>query len=286
MAPWVAGPAALLIVALLTPVVIRVSRRLGWVAQPTDERWHRRPTALMGGVAIFVGLLGATALFAPDAALWPVWAGCGLMFATGLVDDRRGVRPAAKLVLQIVGAVLFLAATDILGSGWPWFFVPFAVLWVVGITNAVNLLDNMDGLAAGVVGIAASFLAAFSALEGYDPGVVGALSLAGAAFGFLLFNFQPARIFMGDCGSLPLGYGVATLAILVNARTTGLGDFSVYVVSAMVLAVPIFDTTLVTFVRAAAGRSLARGGRDHSSHRLVLLGLSERQATLTLYGIS
>ncbi|NND70643.1 MAG: hypothetical protein HKN43_03605, partial [Rhodothermales bacterium] len=167
-----------------------------------------------------------------------------------------------------------------------WFSVPLTFFWVIGITNALNLLDNMDGLAAGIAAIAGAFLAWISYLAGNPVATATALTITGAASGFLVFNFKPAKIFMGDSGSLFLGYMIAALSIVIQKDIPASQGFAVYLVSAAILAVPIFDTTLVTMMRPAAGRSVSQGGRDHTSHRLVFLGLTEQRAVLFLYGIS
>jgi UDP-GlcNAc:undecaprenyl-phosphate GlcNAc-1-phosphate transferase len=206
----------------------------------------------------------------------------------GFVDDLRQISPAAKLTAQVVATGLLLYAGYAFGQGWPvWLSLPLTFLWVVGITNAVNLLDNMDGLAAGVAGVAALVLATFAGLVGSVPAVVAASAVAGAAAGFLVFNFKPARIFMGDCGSLFLGYTIAALALVIQGHVADdASRLAPYLVPVAVLAVPIFDTTLVTLMRKMAGRPVSQGGRDHCSHRLVFLGLSERHAVLMLYGLS
>lgn len=287
--PWVGAAVALLAALLLTPLVIRLARRMGWLAHPAADRWHERPTALMGGIAIYgaatlaVALAGASTGYFP----WTLWGGATLMFAVGLADDLRALRPMTKLVAQVAATALLLYAGHAFAEGAPyWLSIPLTFLWVIGITNAINLLDNMDGLAAGTAAIIASVLALFSMFAGGGLSTLVVAAVAGAAAGFLVFNFKPARIFMGDCGSLFLGYVIAAFAIVVQEQIDGASGQGVYLVSAAVLAVPIFDTTLVTIVRSFSGRAVSRGGRDHSSHRLVFLGLSERGAVLTLYGIS
>jgi UDP-GlcNAc:undecaprenyl-phosphate GlcNAc-1-phosphate transferase len=156
----------------------------------------------------------------------------------------------------------------------------------VGITNAVNLLDNMDGLSAGIAGIAALVMTVFAGLSGSTTTMAVGGAIGGAALGFLAFNFKPARIFMGDCGSLFLGFSIAALALIIQQQADVAGQLAVGLVPLAVLAVPILDTTLVTFMRRLAGRPVSQGGRDHASHRLVFLGLSERHAVLMLYGLS
>ncbi len=284
---WSGGLLALVATLALTPLVIRAARRFGWVDRPRENRWHEETTALMGGIAIFGGAtLGVLWSVSLDR-LGPLWGGATLLFGIGLIDDVRGVGPAAKLTVQIVATALLLYAGYEFGQDWPlWLSGPLTVLWTVGITNAFNLLDNMDGLSAGVGGIAATVLALFSVLVGSPLGVALGASVAGAAFGFLVFNFKPARIFMGDCGSHFLGFVVATEALIVQQQSPEGGAVAIALVPIAVLAVPILDTILVTLLRKLSGRSVFEGGRDHSSHRLVFLGLSERKAVLVLYGVS
>ncbi len=285
--PWSEAAVALLGMLVFTPLVIRLARRMDWVAHPTADRWHVKPTALMGGIAIYAAATLGVLLGDPTAVPWAVWGGATVMFVTGLVDDLQDIQPAAKLVAQIVATGFLLYAGYTFGAEWPiWLSVPFTFLWVIGITNAVNLLDNMDGLAAGIACAVTCVLAVFSALIGSMEGLALATAVAGAAAGFLVFNFKPARVFMGDCGSLFLGFAIAALALIIQDKAASVGAWAAYVVPLAVLAVPIFDTTLVTLVRKMAGRPVSQGGRDHTSHRLVFLGLSERHAVLMLYGIS
>ncbi|MES3628579.1 MAG: hypothetical protein PPP56_00265 [Longimonas sp.] len=272
---------------LATPLVIRAARRMGWVGQPREDRWHATPTALMGGIALvsaaFIGALVSGSI----ATLPAVWAGGALLFAVGMYDDLNGISPAGKLIAQIAATALLMMDGYLFGSGWHWAIAgPLTLLWVVGITNAINLLDNMDGLASGIAGIAAVVLLAVGGVTGVPVVVSAMAAVAGAAFGFLVFNFKPARIFMGDCGSLFLGFMLAAGALVVQSEAPVNAPVAVALLPLAVLAVPILDTTLVTLVRKWVGRPVSQGGRDHTSHRLVFLGLSEAQAVLTLYAIS
>ncbi len=283
-----AGLPAVLGVLAATPLVIRAARRYDWVAHPTADRWHGEPTALMGGIAIAAAATLGVVLSRPPVEFQVVWGGGLLMFGVGLVDDHWRVGPVTKLTVQVVATGMLISLGYAFGAGWPlWLSLPLTLLWVVGITNAVNLLDNMDGLAAGITGIAALILAAFGGLTGQSGVVVLGSAVGGAALGFLWFNFKPARIFMGDCGSLFLGFIVAALGLVVQGAGGGGGHpVAVALVPLAVLAIPILDTTLVTAVRSWAGRPVSEGGRDHTSHRLVRLGLSETHAVLLLYGLS
>ena len=267
------------------PIVRAVARRRGMVAKPRTDRWHAKPTALMGGVGIVIAFLVSFALTRD-----PSVRGGGLlvatsfgMFALGFVDDLVQLKPYAKLVGQLMAATALTAYG--LHLPWtPWVVVnqSITIFWLVGVTNALNLLDNIDGLAAGVGAIAAAFMAYFF----FENGQLGAATLmvgfVGAVLAFLIFNFHPASIFMGDSGSLFIGFFLGGAALLQTTyRSRNL--LSILGPPVLVLAMPIIDTTLVTIVRKLHGRPVSQGGRDHTSHRLVALGFSERGATLALY---
>ena len=274
-------------VLLCTPLVMWAARRLEWVAYPREDRWHGCPTALMGGIAIYAAATAGLLAVASIAEVWAIWGGATLMFVVGTVDDLARIRPSAKLAAQVVATGLLLYDGYAFGIHWsPWISFPLTLLWVVGITNAVNLLDNMDGLAAGVAGIAALIMTVFAGMSGSATAVVVGGVVGGAALGFLAFNFKPARIFMGDCGSLFLGFSIASLALAIQQQSGVGGQLAVGLIPLAVLAVPILDTTLVTFMRKLAGRPVSQGGQDHTSHRLVFLGLSEQHAVLMLYALS
>jgi len=279
----------LLVSAALTPLCARLARRLGVVAQPRADRWHRQPTPLLGGVALYSALLLGLAVFAPwDARLLGLLAGTTIVFLLGLVDDARGLTPAAKLVGQFAAAsVLLLAGVRVDVGSLPLLAaveLALTTVWVVGLTNAFNLLDNMDGLSAGIASIAATMLALASIGRGDDATAALALVVGGGAAGFLVHNFYPARVFMGDSGALTLGFVLAGLA-LMGSRGLASDLFFALLVPLTILGLPIFDTALVTIARRLHGRPIVHGGRDHLSHRLVALGLSERGAVLVLYGL-
>lgn len=301
MSPWIAFGVAFGAAALAVPAVAEVARRKGRVAAPGPSRWHAKPTALFGGVGIFVGyaVLAALVLAQNASARWSdlsalptvpaaafgVVAAGATMFIAGLIDDLIQLRPPTKLVLQAFAAAV-LASFGVIFQATPWETVNVLVtlIWFVAVTNALNLLDNMDGVAAGVSVIAGLAFASFFSMYG-DP-VLAALSfaVAGASAGFLLFNFHPARIFMGDAGSMMLG---ATFAGLGAVATTGTDTnrFAAISVVALFLIVPLFDTALVTLTRTMARHPIAVGGRDHAAHRLAILGLSDRGVALVLYGL-
>ena len=289
---------SLAVVLLLTPAVRGLARSLGLIARPTADRWHQRPTALMGGIAIAAGtLVGVVAWFTLAAfgwssgfegQLWPraVGVSAAFMFVVGVIDDLVRLRPQLKFMLQLVAAVVLVASGATFAfTGWHLVNVLATVFWFVALTNAVNLLDNMDGVAAGVGAIAALFLGITFALQGAWLHAAVAWSLAGAAFGFLRYNFHPASIFMGDAGSLFIGSLLAGLVMTSPASASG-SLVAVLFVPLAIVAVPIVDTALVAVTRALAARAISQGGKDHSTHRLVALGLGERQVALLLYGFA
>jgi UDP-GlcNAc:undecaprenyl-phosphate/decaprenyl-phosphate GlcNAc-1-phosphate transferase len=265
----------------LTWVTRSVVRRIGFVAKPRAERWHRKPTALAGGVGIFIAF-SLSMLMVEGIHRMPLVLGGAAMFALGLVDDVLHLKPYAKLLGQLVIAAL----TVMHGPSLPWTLHPvlnqaISVFWIVGITNALNLLDNMDGLATGTAAIAALFQTVFFLILHQPAQAAAACALAGALLGFLIFNWNPASIFMGDCGALFIGYTLASLAMESSyGRSRSL--LATIAMPVLVMLVPIFDTTFVTMVRIVRGRPVSQGGRDHTSHRLVTLGLSERAAVSSL----
>lgn len=281
-------PIIVLAASVAITVLIRwVARFAGIVAMPRADRWNRKPTALLGGVAIFVPfVLGLLVLRPSVQGLWPLVGAATFIFAVGLVDDLHTLRPYVKLVMQVAAASVLPLA----GLALPW--TPYQLVndvitlfWMVGITNAVNLLDNMDGLAAGVGALACVFQAAYFVVNGQAPAAMLSLLLASAIAGFLIFNFHPASIFMGDCGSLFLGFMLGGTALLNNwGRSRGL--VAVLMMPVLLMLVPIVDTSLVTITRILGGRPVSQGGKDHVSHRLVATGLSERGAVLLLYGLT
>lgn len=209
-----------------------------------------------------------------------------MLFVVGIIDDVAHLRAQPKFVLQLVAGVVLISFGGIFQLT-PWYVVNavLTLFWFVAVTNAVNLLDNMDGVAAGVTAIASFFLGLASASAGAMFQAAICWCIAGASLGFLYYNFNPAKIFMGDAGSLFLGASLAGLAVCTpNQGTRSL--VSVLFVPLAIVAVPILDTVLVTITRTLAGRAISQGGRDHSTHRLVALGLSERNVALLLYAFA
>ncbi len=285
--------AALPVAAVVLWVLLRsshVGERL--VAHPTEERWHDAPTPTFGGVGIALGLFAgvglALAVGVVDATgeLLGILAGCAILLVAGLVDDVRHLSPLAKLAAQFGAAGVAVAAglrVELIGNGV--IATVVAIVWLVGITNAFNLLDNMDGLAATLAAVACGYFAVDAATaHENDVVLVLALSLGFACLGFLPFNLRPGRraaVFMGDSGSQVLGFMLAALG-LASSWTTAGTTVATMLLPLLVLAVPILDTTLVTVMRLREKRPVTEGGKDHTSHRLVYYGLSEGKAVALL----
>jgi UDP-GlcNAc:undecaprenyl-phosphate GlcNAc-1-phosphate transferase len=282
----------------LTPLVRVLARRFGWVAKPKTDRWHKAPTAMMGGVAIWISVVVSYFIFIrpqtiqgwghfPGSALDAVIAASTFMFLVGLADDLLHSKPYQKLIGQIMGSAFVIYY----GLSLPWtssrpINMAITIFWLIGITNAVNLLDNMDGLAAGIAAIASCFLALSFISTNQPVEALMLLTFAGALLAFLVFNSNPASIFMGDSGSMFIGFFVASAALVNVAGGRSRSLLPVLAVPILVLFIPIFDTTFVTILRKFSGRAVSHGGRDHTSHRLVALGMSERHAVWMLYGFA
>jgi len=288
MSEFIGPVAAAVILSIgLTITCRRLAIYLTIVATPAADRWHAAPTPLLGGVAIFTAvILTSLALLDLNTAMRGLLAGASALFLLGLLDDLRPFKPHVKFFGQLlvacalIGMGLQLHLTD-----YPLLNLFITLVWIVGITNAFNLLDNMDGLAAGIAIVATGFRLTFFLMDGNTSEAALAAILIGALFGFLIFNWNPASIFMGDAGSLFVGCTVAGLNLLGDWPYSR-GTMSVMVLPVMILLVPIFDTTFVTITRTLRGRPISIGGRDHTSHRLVALGLSEPKAVIFLYGIA
>jgi UDP-GlcNAc:undecaprenyl-phosphate GlcNAc-1-phosphate transferase len=273
---------------LLTPLVRAIAMRWGVVARRRSDRWHQKPTALLGGIAIFGASFPVLEVIGLRIRHVPAILGaCMIVFATGLVDDLRRLRPYQKLLGQIVAAA-WVVWDDLTPAwtGWHPLDAAITLFWLVGVTNALNLLDNMDGLATGIAILAASFCGALFLRHGQVDEALLLAGFAAALLGFLVYNMNPASIFMGDSGSLFIGFFLAGTALLPRRHDLSHTLLAGMLAPILIFSVPIFDTTFVTIVRTLAGRAVSQGGRDHTSHRLVALGLSERWAVGVLYGLA
>jgi len=300
--------AAALVTVVTTPVLQRLSFRIGAVQKPDERRVHTQPTALLGGAAILLGFLAGLFVawrssdFGPvfDASTIPLGVALGavVMFAVGQLDDLRDVSPPAKIAGTVLsGSILSIAGVSIL-----FFRIPFAgllslspdmsalltVLWVIGMTTAINYVDGLDGLAAGIVAIAAAALLLYcERLD--DVGPIIAAAVLGACIGFLPHNFHPAKIFMGDAGALLLGLlmAAATIAVGGNTDVQFSGQtfffFAPLFIPLVILGVPIFDTAFSILRRARRGSGVTVADKDHLHHRLMRLGHGQRRSVLILW---
>ena len=268
-----------------TPVARQAALKLGVLDRPAARKLHAKPVPLLGGAAIYAAFILAL-LFLGDRfyvhEVVGIFVGASLVSLVGMVDDSRGLGSTVKLAGQILAAgILVYSGVQVRLFG-NWVDVALTVLWVVGITNALNLLDNMDGLSGGIALIAAVYFTLLAALS--DQYLVGALAaaLAGACAGFLVYNWNPAHIFMGDTGSLFIGFLLA--AVGIKLRFPANSASVTWAIPVMVLALPIFDTTLVFISRLRRGKNpLTTAGKDHISHRLARLTGSRREAVLLCY---
>jgi UDP-GlcNAc:undecaprenyl-phosphate/decaprenyl-phosphate GlcNAc-1-phosphate transferase len=291
-----AALAAFPVTACVLPLLLRSPLAVRLRAAPEASRWRTHATPLVGGIAIYAGISAGIWLAVAvgelngSEQLLGLFAGATLLFVAGLVDDLWSLSARWKLAAQIAGAVIVLSTgTTVQMIHAQWIAIPLGLFWIVGMTNAFNLLDNMDGLAASLAVIAAIFFAA--AATWYQPSrlvLVMSVALAFALLAFLPFNLRPGRralAWMGDSGSLLIGFMLASLG-LASSYTVASSTLATLLLPVIVLAVPILDTTLVTIVRLLDGRPVTQGGRDHSSHRLVALGVSETSAVILLAAVS
>lgn len=295
---WVL-PAASLTVAFavaffVTPISARVAHRLGVLDHPDEhasgKKRHERSIPYLGGVAIFSGVVAGGTLILLDLGREAVALVTGFPLAiavalilglVGLADDVRNLHPGLRFGAQLVAASgAWASGFRVEVTPWPALNLVLTLLWIVGITNAFNLLDNMDGLTAGAAGIAGLTFAVMGATGEMPALAIAAASLGGAAFGFLAHNKHPAKIFMGDAGSLFLGFLLALIGM--RLRFENLVEVT-FLVPVVVLGLPIFDTTLVVLSRLKHRRNVFEGGRDHASHRLVRIGLPVPSAVKLLY---
>ncbi len=284
---------ALALTLVSTPFVRRFAIWSGFVDTPTARKLHNQPVPLLGGMAIILGALVAFALLAftlPTSIDAPQVIGMILASAVvafvGLVDDRFHLPAWVKLAGQFLGfLILYKFGVQVRLPVPEWMNLALTFIWLAGISNAINFLDNMDGLSAGVSGVAAAFMLLLATAN--NQYLVAALSAAvlGASLGFLRYNFKPARIFMGDAGSLFLGFILAVCAL--QLRFPENANFVTWMVPIFIFGVPIFDMTLVIVSRLRRKvNPFTTAGKDHLSHRLVNMGLSQREAVLSLYLLS
>jgi len=282
---------------VLTPVVRKFAFKIDAIDIPKDNRRvHKEPMPLMGGLAIYLSIIVTSLIYIPlDKTLISILIGGTLILISGIIDDTKGLGPKGKIFFQLLaGIVLIMGGVKIDFITNPFstnneliylniLSIPATLFWVVGVTNTLNLIDGLDGLAAGVAMISSLSLMAVAGKFGYVVIIVLSAIIAGSCLGFLPFNFNPAKIFMGDTGALFLGFMLACISIegvMKSVATIAI------IVPILILGVPIFDTTFAIFRRLLSGKSIMSADKGHLHHRLLARGYSQRKTVLILYGIS
>lgn len=293
--------AALIISFTVTPLVRMLAHKVGAVDNPErdDRRMHTSPVPRLGGLAIFIGFMTAYFVFGLSEINWQIGGiliGAVIILVVGAVDDILTLPWWIKLTGQFTAALIpvlcglrvgvltapFITVDGTINLGI--FNIPITILWIIGITNAVNLIDGLDGLAVGVSGIASISMLLIAVATGNPAAALLTAAVAGGCLGFLPYNFNPARLFMGDSGSLFLGYILSCASILGLFKFYAVISFAV---PFLILGLPIFDTAAAFIRRLAKGQNpLSHGDRKHMHHRLIDMGFSQKQAVAILYSVS
>ncbi len=298
---------AAVIAAAATPLAIVFAPKVGAMDIPKDSRRvHNKPMPRFGGVAIYLGMMVSLAVFAMHAkGVSAIMIGCTMMFILGLIDDLKNMKPVVKFAGQVLAATVVFALgvritfvritfmEDILGvepdafanavfiGGMIDYIV--TVLWLVAITNSVNLIDGLDGLAAGISAISALCIAYVAYIHGYMVPTMVMMAVAGSAAGFLPFNFHPAKIFMGDAGSQLLGFAIAAFSVSGTVKSA---TIMVVLMPALVLGLPIFDTIMAIVRRTSRHQSIGTADKEHLHHKIMRAGFGQRRAVLLMYSVS
>ena len=295
---------ALIVSFISTPLVKTLAFKFGAVDIPKDSRrMHKNPIALLGGFAIILGFLAAlifnlaSGIIILDRAVLGLLAGIFILIICGFLDDKYSIRPFVKFIFQLVAAIAYVVITDLqidfftnpltsnelIGLS-PFISYPLTIIWIVGITNAINFIDGLDGLAAGISSISAFSLFFISLTTLPTTGNVLApvltAALAGSSLGFLPFNFNPAKIFMGETGAAFLGFTLATISVQGLLKSYAAISLAIPV---LIIGLPIFDVLFAIIRRVSHGVSPALSDRNHLHHKLIDMGLSQRQSVLLLY---
>lgn len=293
---------AAVITALLTPIAVWAAPKIGAMDVPKDSRRiHNKPMPRFGGSAIYVGMMVSLVIFALHGrGVLPIMIGCTIVYALGLIDDLIDMKPIIKFAGQVFAAtvvfamgvkITFVKITFIellFTSGHPMLFggvidYVVTVLWLVAITNAVNLIDGLDGLAAGISAISALCIAYVAYIHGYELPTMLMMAVAGSALGFLPFNFHPAKIFMGDGGSQLLGFAIAAFSVQGTVKGA---TIMVVLLPALVLGLPIFDTLMAIIRRTSRHQSISTADKEHLHHKIMKAGFGQRRAVLLMYSLS
>lgn len=297
---WASFLTAFVLALIFTPLAIWLAPKIGAMDIPKDERRvHSRPIPRFGGMAIFIGIMAATLIFImpkfiPGKSIEGILIGGALVYIFGVVDDLFDISPKFKFLGQILCACIvyasgirldfindFLGGEDLIMSNVVAFFA--TVLWVVGITNAINLVDGLDGLAAGITAIASLCIAYAGYIHGHYVAATAMLTVAGGALGFLPYNFHPAKIFMGDGGSQFLGFCLATFSLIQPVKSATVVSVAI---PALVLGLPIFDTAFAILRRILRKQSIVVADKEHLHHRIMRAGFGQRRSVMIMYCIS
>lgn len=291
---------SLIVAFIATPYVKKLAEKIGAVDSPNQRKVHTRIMPRMGGLAIYLGYLVAFFLFVPFSdfsEMLGIFIGSTIVMAVGMLDDKYQLSPKWKLLGQLVATAIvvipfglkigvvnlpYMGSMDFSGGWLFWLAVPITMFWIVGVTNAVNLIDGLDGLSAGVSAIAAGTMAVVAILMGDYNVATYCFVLLGAILGFLYFNFHPARLFMGDTGSLFLGFNLAALSIMGFKEAL----FVSFIIPIVVLGVPLWDTFFAIVRRIVNKKPISSPDKGHLHHCLLNMGLSHRATVLTIYTIS
>ena len=293
---------AAIVTAVMTPLAVWFAPKIGAMDIPKDaRRVHNKPMPRFGGAAIYIGMMTSLSVFALNGrGVLPIMIGCTIVYALGLIDDLTDMRPIIKFAGQMLAATVVFAMgvritfvkitiIDLLfTSGHPILFgnvidYLVTVLWLVAITNAVNLIDGLDGLAAGIAAISALCIAYVAYIHGYELPTMLMMAVAGSALGFLPFNFHPAKIFMGDGGSQLLGFAIAAFSVQGTVKGA---TIMVVLLPALVLGLPIFDTLMAIIRRTSRHQSISTADKEHLHHKIMKAGFGQRRAVLLMYSLS
>lgn len=291
---------SLIVSFIATPYVKKLAEKVGVVDAPNQRKVHTRIMPRMGGLAIYLGYLVAFFLFVPYdsmSEMLGIFIGSTIVMAVGMLDDKYQLSPKWKLLGQLIATAIVVIPFGLkigvvnlpysgsidFSSGWLfWLAIPITMFWIVGVTNAVNLIDGLDGLSAGVSAIAAGTMGVMALLMGDYKVATYCFVLLGAILGFLYFNFHPARLFMGDTGSLFLGFNLAALSIMGFKEAL----FVSFIIPIVVLGVPLWDTFFAIVRRIVNKKPISSPDKGHLHHCLLNMGLSHRATVLTIYSIS
>lgn len=297
---WGSFLTAFVLALILTPLAIWLAPKIGAMDIPKDERRvHSKPIPRFGGMAIFIGVLASTLIFImpafiPGKSIEGILIGGALIYLFGVLDDLKDINPIIKLAGQVVCACIvyasgvrldfindFLGGNDLIFGNVAAFLV--TVVWIVGITNAINLVDGLDGLATGIAAIASLCIAYAGFIHGHYVAATAMLAVAGGALGFLPYNFHPAKIFMGDGGSQFLGFCLATFSLIQPVKSATVVAVAI---PALVLGLPIFDTAFAILRRLIKRKSIVVADKEHLHHRIMRAGFGQRRSVMIMYCIS